>query len=271
MTNDKHATDKLIGVPETMLVPLYARALETQRENGLIRDEQAVEMVAKIDYDFAKFSPNDPTVLGIAIRTEILDEAVSEYIAQFPDCVIINIAAGLDARFFRMDNGHIRWYDIDLPESIDLRRKLIAENDRLTFIAGSVLDNAWIDQIEKRPNTLFIIEGLLMYFEEAVVKQLLITIAERFPGSEALIEVAGVSQAKKTLSDAIRLTSARLVWGIRHAEELSEWDERITYLSDISLYDRHEDRWLAQDVKWPVPPSELRNTINRIVHLQFAD
>ena len=60
MTNDKHATDKLIGVPETMLVPLYARALETQRENGLIRDDHAVEMVAKIDYDFAKFDPKDP-------------------------------------------------------------------------------------------------------------------------------------------------------------------------------------------------------------------
>ena len=47
---------KLSGVSETLLIPLWARAEETKRADGLIRDEFAVQLVEQIDYDFAKFA-----------------------------------------------------------------------------------------------------------------------------------------------------------------------------------------------------------------------
>jgi len=45
----------LKGIPETMLIPLWARATETQREDAIIRDPKAVEMVGRIPYDFSRF------------------------------------------------------------------------------------------------------------------------------------------------------------------------------------------------------------------------
>ena len=42
------------GVPETMVQTLYARAKETKKKNAKIRDEIAVELVKKLDYDFSK-------------------------------------------------------------------------------------------------------------------------------------------------------------------------------------------------------------------------
>ena len=42
------------GVPETMVQTLYARAKETKKQNAKIRDEIAVELVKKLDYDFSK-------------------------------------------------------------------------------------------------------------------------------------------------------------------------------------------------------------------------
>ena len=41
------------GVPETMVQTLYARAKETRRQNAKIKDEIAVELVEKLDYDFS--------------------------------------------------------------------------------------------------------------------------------------------------------------------------------------------------------------------------
>ena len=47
------------GVPETMVQTLYARAKETKKQNAKIKDEIAVELVEKLDYDFSKAVAKD--------------------------------------------------------------------------------------------------------------------------------------------------------------------------------------------------------------------
>jgi O-methyltransferase involved in polyketide biosynthesis len=58
----------LDGVPETLLVTLYNRAVESQRPDPILRDEQAVRWVAQIDYDFSPFGDGRIThpIRGIA-------------------------------------------------------------------------------------------------------------------------------------------------------------------------------------------------------------
>ncbi|MEQ8671913.1 MAG: class I SAM-dependent methyltransferase [Aggregatilineales bacterium] len=275
---EKASTDQLIGVPETMMIPLYARAMETQRADGIIRDEKAVEMMARIDYDFSRFAGGDPTILGIAIRTEVLDEKVNAFIAKNPDALIINIAAGLDTRFERVDNGRILWVDLDLPESIAIRRQFITPSDRQHFIASDALDFTWFDQVEawvmnlQDRAVMLILEGLLMYFDEADVKRLLVALAKRFPSAEVLLEVTGVSMAKKQERQiAVNKTSAHFKWGIRHTQDMELWDSRIQVVEDVSIYDRYETRWLAMDLSFPAPLKDLRNTTLRIVHVRFGE
>ncbi len=269
---EKISVDTLSGVPETLLVPLYARAQETQRPDAICHDPQAVAMMAKIDYDFNKFAETGATSsLGIAVRTEILDEQTSAYIAQQPDAVIINIAAGLDTRFLRVDNGQIRWYDLDLPEAIAVRRRLLPEQPRQTYIAESALNFAWMQQVEKHPHTLILIEGLLMYFREEDVKNLLFALTEQFPNAVMLVEVMGYSQAQRTDRDGmISKTGGAFQWGIRKAADMGGWHPRLQYVGDVSIYDRHEHRWLALPIKWNASPAELRNTVDRIVQLQVV-
>jgi len=269
--SEKVSTEKLTGVPETMLIPLYSRAIETQRPDGIINDEKAVEMMARIDYDFSRFADGNATQTGVAIRTEIFDEQVRAFIAANPDGVIVNLGAGLDTRYFRMDNGRILWYELDLPESIEIREKFISPDARHRYIAKSVLDFSWLDDIEQRPAALFIAEGLLMYFDEADVKMLILTLANRFSGAEMLLEVMGFSQARRThLNDMVSKTSAVFKWGLRNTADIVAWDNRIAHLGDVSMYDRYAERWLALDLNWPASLSDLRNTVNRIVHLKFG-
>lgn len=53
-----------------------------------------------------------------------------EILRDHPDAVIVNLGAGLDTTFQRIDNGRIFWYGLDLPDSIDLRKRLIPEGFR---------------------------------------------------------------------------------------------------------------------------------------------
>jgi len=83
--NEKNDTEKLTGVPEKLLVALYLRAVETQRADGIIRDEKAVEMIQSIDYDFARFDRAWLSQVGVAVRTEILDEVTASDPCAGPD------------------------------------------------------------------------------------------------------------------------------------------------------------------------------------------
>ena len=47
------ASVNLSGVAETLLITLYFRAVESQRPDALVRDEQAVELISQLDYDFS--------------------------------------------------------------------------------------------------------------------------------------------------------------------------------------------------------------------------
>ena len=67
-----------------------------------------------------------------------------EFPMSSPDGVVVNIGCGLDSRFSRIDNGRVRFYDLDLPEVIEIKRRFFEENDWYHLIASSVLDYDWM-------------------------------------------------------------------------------------------------------------------------------
>ncbi len=113
-------------------------------------------------------------------KNRILDKQTKEYINKNPNSTVINLACGLDDRFTRVDNGKIKWYNIDFEEIIELREKLIESNERVTNIASSALDFEWINKIKNKEHVLIIAEGFLMYLDEKEVQELFNKIEENF-------------------------------------------------------------------------------------------
>ena len=137
----------LSGVTETLLVTLYLRALESQRPDALIKDEKAVALVAQltsdasIRYDFNRIELlhlSEVNKLVIILRNRELDRYACDFLGRHPEAVVVHIGCGLDARFERVDNGQVIWYDLDLPEVVELRRKLLASASVLTGGSGAV-------------------------------------------------------------------------------------------------------------------------------------
>ncbi len=174
----------LSSVAETLLIPLYDRAMESQRPDAMLKDEKAVALVTQMALDFSRVRqipmPELLKVMRIMFTREF-DRHARDFLARHPDAVVVHIGCGLDTRFERVDNGRVEWYDLDLPDVIDLRRKLVGgEGASHHFLACSVLDSAWLNEVgahRQRP-FLFLAEGVFMYFQEAQVKSLVLTIRE---------------------------------------------------------------------------------------------
>ncbi len=183
----KVSIEALTPHQKTALVPLYQRAKESRQADSKFRDPLAEEMVARIDYDFGEVDADLAGRQATAIRTEVFDRETAAFVRRVPNATIVNLGAGLDTRFFRVDNGTIRWFDIDLPEMIDLRRRFISESERLCFMARSILDFEWMDVLPQSSPILFVAEGVLVYFEETDVRALFRYIVDRCDEAEGTL------------------------------------------------------------------------------------
>ena len=268
------ANPSLSGVPETMLVTLYLRAMESQRPGALIKDEKAVALVTRMSYDFSRVRQiplSEANKLVIILRNREFDRYARDFLARRPQAVVVHIGCGLDARFERVDNGQVEWYDLDLPDVIELRRKLLGdEGERYHLLGCSVLDNAWLDTVSahhQRP-FLFLAEGVFMYFEEAQVKSLVLTLRDRFPGAELVFDsYSPIHVWRHNLQTSTSKITIRIRWGIWHGQEVEHWGEGIRLLNEWGFFDRPEPR-LAH-IRWARPIEALARTL-RIYHFQLG-
>ena len=232
-------------VAETLVIPLYYRALETQRPDALIRDPRAVEMVARIDYDFSRIKLLEHDQAGLVVRVREFDRQTRDFLAEHPQAVVVHIGCGLDTRFERLDNGQVEWYDLDLPEVIRLRRQLLGESPRCHFVACSVFDPAWLDAVSAHAGRpfLFVAEGVLPYFEEAQVKGLLLLLRDRFPGSELICDAMTPYIVRMhNFELAFSKMKARLRWGLKRGRDVENWGAGIRLLSEWFYFDAPEPR-----------------------------
>lgn len=267
---NKKIKSKLQNVPETMIIPLRARYLETKQENGIINDPKTIEILDQIEYDFSgKNEVSIGSQKGVAIRTEILDEQTNIFFSKNSDALIVNLGCGLDTRFHRLDNSSVTWFDLDLPEAIELRKKFFNETDRYKFIAKSVLDFSWTEQMPKNKPTLFIAEGLLMYFTEVEVKSILKTIAEIFPKSEMIFEAMSPFVAKRSKQHVdVKKYNATFKWGIKTGKDIEQWNIGVKFINEYYYFDRHKNH------HWPLIFKILSlipafRKMMKIVHVRF--
>ncbi len=258
----------LSGVPRTLLLPLRGRYLETKRDDGIIRDPKSVEIVESIEDDFLEADlPWDGQIM-ISVRTEILDELTRGFLAQHPDSVVVNLGCGLDTRFQRVDNGRVTWYDLDLPEAIELRKNFFTESDRHIFISKSVFDTSWAELVPKDKRVLLIAEGLLYYFAEEQVKSIFMGLKEHFPGSDFLFEAfSGLIKRSWHRGRVVRNTFSMFKWGLDNPKSLEKWGKDISFIEQWPYFARHPKRWGWISLLRFVPV--VRNAM-KIVHVRFS-
>lgn len=232
------------GVPETMLQTLYARAAYSKQKNAKFQDDKAVEIVSRMDYDFSLAGKDAMMSKGVIARTILLDRMVGDFIKENPKATVVNIACGMDTRVYRLKNNlaigktveGVRWYNLDLPETIALRRRFLKEDGHVSMIAKSAMDETWTQEIEEPTGkVLVIIEGLVMYLTEQDVRQILSIISSCFDNAEVIMETMNPWVVGHMKEKSIEATKAKFTWGIKTGKELERMAPEFKWIQDVSL------------------------------------
>ena len=108
--------DVLSDISETLLLPLYSRAIESKSKDPIIVDEKAIEITEELNKIFKNSDKqiHQKLVKGkipkklpitLSLRTRRFDRYVLDTLNNAPDAIIVNMGCGLDTRFTRVDNG----------------------------------------------------------------------------------------------------------------------------------------------------------------------
>ena len=239
----------LAAVPETMLIPLYGRAVESAKPRPLLRDPRAREIVDRLDYDFAKFD-RAPSLLGSVIRTLLFDGWVRRFLHHHPTGTVVELGTGLNTRFERLDNGRAHWVELDLPDAIALRRRFFPDTPRHFSVAASMTDAAWHATVRALPGPhFFVAEASLVYLPTPDAEAVVRALVSGFDDMWLCTDTCGRAFVDhQDRHDVMRLMTARIGW---RCDDPAAFAARVP---GLELRDRYSMGRLPAGLRRRLPP-----------------
>ncbi|KAI5455979.1 putative polyketide synthase protein [Mariannaea sp. PMI_226] len=191
---------QLTGAQETLLITLYAKSFDFYSSNSVLGDKWAAETMEKItgkqEEMRARLKGTPTHLAGVALRALCLDTWASEFLAENECATVVHLACGLDSRALRLRSKcrKVRWIDLDMPDVVDLRRRLEIQEPESTsgytyeMVGSSVTETAWLQHIPADRPTLIIFEGLSMYLEPSDGEDLVKRLTGHFPSGQLVFD-----------------------------------------------------------------------------------
>ena len=234
-------------VSRTAILTLIARVVVSEKENAIFNDPMAIlcleRLMSMASEEEKRWIIREKRIYGgiqyihakagVQRRVKVFDDSAKRFVADNPQCTVINIACGFDTRFWRIANENCRYVEIDLPEVVALKRKILKDQLGYELIGCSVLDTSWIDQVTANGNSRFLLlaEGLFMFLPKPDATQLFQLLAQRFARSQLVLDMVPEKYLKGLWKMLLRLET-KLTWGGLDAP----WVLGIKQPRDIELY-----------------------------------
>jgi O-methyltransferase involved in polyketide biosynthesis len=224
----------------TLLATLYGRALDARSPHPILGDTLAAQVVERIDHDFARTGITRRSAASVAFRARLIDGWATEFLTAHPDAVVLHLGCGLDTRAHRLDRPPgTDWYDVDYPEVVDLRRRLLPELPGHTTIGSSVTDLAWLDQVPGDGRQVLVVaEGLFYYLDAARGRELVRRIVDRFAGGEFVFDaMSGLGLRLQVFNKPVRVAHAKMHWAIDGPQDLLSIHPKLRSATMLSALD----------------------------------
>jgi methyltransferase (TIGR00027 family) len=166
-------TSPVRSVSDTARWVAYFRARENERPDALFRDSYAARLAGERGFQIANTLPdgNNNEWAWVA-RTYLFDKFLSAEIEKGAD-LVLNLAAGLDARPYRMDiPASLHWVELDFPEIVSYKEEILAGEKPKCKLERVSLDlsderarrELFADLNSRAKKIVVLTEGLLIYF-----------------------------------------------------------------------------------------------------------
>ncbi len=232
-------------VSKTMLLTLQAKALEGSQKNRLFIDQKAEEIMKQVPI-MVNVSFFDR--IGVCLRTKYFDDCCKNFIKNHEHPVIIQLGSGLDDRQGRIGAEDIPFFSVDFLDVITLRQEFFEETATSQMIADSILDDKWIQIVKEqypRGDYLFIIEGVLMYFNANDIKELAKKLEREFHQYECYFDTLQHQMiAAKNKQKEFKENGVQMHWGLSSQEELYDlFGKNAELLSLDYTMAQYPNRW----------------------------
>ena len=232
---------ELGDIQRTLFMPVWARAVETKKENPILVDRTALEIIDTVDFDFSQMTDNLAEINQISwiARCKRYDLIVNKFINDHPKGTVVNIGCGLDTSYERINNNSILWYDLDLADVIELKRKFQKETEKRRFVSSSFLDTNWFSNLDIDDNILFISTGVFVYFEELEIRDFVIKVANRFDNCEMFFDVTSPKDleiANQVIQKSGLDSRSFFKWALTDKSIIPSWDRRISLLNTYHTF-----------------------------------
>ncbi|GII59478.1 putative polyketide synthase protein [Planotetraspora thailandica] len=259
MSVDKHFTVQFTGEKATLLATLYGRAHDSMADDPILGDTAAADLMSRIDYDFDRFRMRRGETLSVAMRARQLDQWAREFLTSRPDATVLYLGCGLDSRAFRLGPPPgVRWFDLDYPDVIDVRRALYPSPEGYRMIGSSVTDPRWLEEIPADRPALVIAEGLLMYLSESDIRNLFSEIVDRFPSGRLIFDaISPLGTRLQRFTRPVQAVGATFTWALDDPHRIEQWDPRIRLVTALPAADLPGVEKLPWDVRLAVRAMRL--------------
>ena len=165
---------KFQGVANTLFIPLEARIFASKKFPEYFYDEKALSLAQYISNDSIRKKSSEYSFMASVARYYNTDSMTKAFIQKHQRCNIIYLGAGLETAYHRLhgkDMQNVIFYEVDLPDVIDVRRSLLESGANEVLIGGDMYKFHWTKGIDTHLPSLLIVTGVFQYFiKEKVVR-----------------------------------------------------------------------------------------------------
>ncbi len=262
----KPAVSKLLEserykIPAKLLEPLWLRSRESLADNAVIYDPMAASACRRCELasECLKGNVNGRQLLH-ATLTKLTDQKVLDFLNRHPKGWVVNIGAGLDTRFYRLDNGLCRWLELETNEALIWRQRLFHRNERYYAKPVDINQPSWLTSlnISKDAPVLVLLDHVLLSLSTHQLAAMVTELGRQFEHGEAALVVAGdwchtrLGQALgcETYGHALSQPSSQLLGWL-------PWASLVSIQSPLEVDCRRWQpwrRWLAMRCKHRITP-----------------
>lgn len=231
------------SVQETLIIPLYGRKLCAEQFPTLYQDKYAAKICESIDYDFSQFRSKENSAIyqfgaleGTMREKDMLWE-IADYLKTHPNAAVVNLGCGLNMTGRTSDKGTCRIYNLDFPDVIKSRNEIIPAGEREENIACDLNDFSWMDKIDAKDGAVLYAAGVFHYFTTQQIKNMVVAMADRFPGGRLVFDAVGKFGRDKLMKGTLKNMGMNDVSGLFYVNEASElegWSPNVKLMSKKS-------------------------------------
>lgn len=257
-------------ISKTLFISLYFRALDALDKNSFLKDELALKIIKDMDFNDEKLKKARFSRSGTILRAKYFDDEAKKFISKNPNCVVVNMACGLDTRTLRIYSEDVNFFDIDLAEVIKIRKNFI--KDKSNLISADILKGEFLEFLLPLKNRkfCFVFEGFFIFFQKYEIMKILNLLSENFSGLILADFIFGDFWEKnQSKHDALNNNEAKFKTSFSSLDELLVLNPKLKLLSNKYYHDKEfakifgAKRWLMK-----LMPKKMKNS-SQLLKLEF--